>query len=136
MLIENYLGKNLDHFKQMTYHASVEREERITNIIKAIGGFGNIVATEYHEGIQTCKHLTDMGVVVVTDLWCEKLITAWAPAEISSVRRFFMNEDGTPAKQVPHWMARRIAYTQYKHKQIKQKKQKRVRYYDEEDEAC
>lgn len=136
MLIENYLGQNLDHFNRMTYHASVERKERIYNIIDAIGGFGNIVATEYQKQRNVCKHLTDKGVVVVTDVWCETLITAWVPDDISSVRRFFLNPDGTPVNRVPNWMANRIAYTQMKERQAKQKKQKRVRYYDDEDEAC
>ena len=133
MLIENYLGCNLNYFSTMTYHASVERKERINGILNAVGEFGTVVATIYQEHLGTCKHLTDMGIIVVTDAWCERLVTAWIPDELRPLRQFFMEEDGSPAKSVPVWMAARIAYAQ---KKEKQRKQKRVRYHAEEDEAC
>lgn len=131
MLIENYLGYNLNHFMGMTYHAGVEREERIRNILKAVGQFGTVVATIHQPDLHACRHITDMGIVVVTDEWCEVLITAWIPDNVKSACRFFLDEDGNMVERVPTWMAHRILYAQKKQKQILQKRVKVYRNYDE-----
>ena len=130
MLIENYLGWDLNYFTAMTYHASVDRETRIRNIIKAVGGFGQVVATEYQPEHHACRHITDLGVVVVTDEWCERLITAWIPDSFGQLFRFFPK-----GERIPCWLEARVRYAQKKQKQATQKREKRIRFYDEEDET-
>lgn len=97
---------------EMTYHVSVDRAERVKNIVEKIG-MGQIIKEKYvgygiggPAGRYIC--ITDTGVTIIKDEKKEKIITIYVTTQKELVQVY----GGT--KKIPPFLRKKVDYNQSK----------------------
>ena len=103
MVTDFYYGLNIDRLP-LTRHASIDRKERFDRMLEITGSLGKVIKS-VEQDIGTIRHLTDKGVLVITDPNCEVIVTAWFPF-LSQVKPFFPGEGHT----IPPNIAYKVEY--------------------------
>ena len=97
---------------EMTYHVSVDRAERVKNIVERIG-MGQVIKEKYvgygiggPAGRYIC--ITDTGVTIIKDEKKEKIITMYVTTQKELVQVY----GGT--KKIPPFLRKKVDYNQSK----------------------
>lgn len=88
---------------ELTYHAKIQRADRIRMIEQKIG-FGTVIKEVYHNGCFQC--LTNTGIILVKDDNRELLITAF----VATQRELVMMYGGT--KKIPPYLRKKVDHNQ------------------------
>ena len=91
--------------EQMTYHASVQRANRIEHIVNEIG-IGQVVKEKYQAGKYI--YVTDTGITIVKDENKLKIITMYVTTQRELVAVF----GGT--KRIPNFLRKKVDHNQSK----------------------
>lgn len=88
--------------KTVSYHAQVERQERISFIIDATKGeFGKMICSVSDSSNNTKRVLTEKGIIIILDNDTERLVTMYfgTVAQITQLYR-----SATKEKTCPKWV--------------------------------
>lgn len=84
---------------EMTYHAAIQRKNRINNIVEKIG-MGQVIKEKFIHGCYSC--ITDTGITIIKSAEKDKIITIY----VTTFRELVIIFNGT--KNIPPYLRKRV----------------------------